>query len=246
MGLESTVKAMSLRLDKETLAGRLRDFAPDSYVYIYGIMKGIAIGVGAVVVLTFPLDLRSASHFALWIAAFSAVLVTHTTAARGILLARYRYNLLDTVVPLIIGTLECLLFAVLQWDEIDPDRWRCWYLLIALHALGAFTLLTNRLALTKTGDVDNDLHELIACCRRWFRVDKWCALAFSLVFVAVWYFEIPEKSATIVPRCWVDVAFAAIVVLVHTGVAIKADSQRQRIVHFVAELTLDRVRKKKL
>lgn len=138
-----------MQLNVSTVADRLRDYTASNYTYLYSLTKGVALATAAFVFLTL-LDDPSTElpRLVLWLASIGAVLITHMTAARGILLTSYRYNALDTIFPLAIGVVETMLFAILQPTAKHPLIWHHWSLLFAIHAFFAVGIVQNRLQLT--------------------------------------------------------------------------------------------------
>jgi hypothetical protein len=161
-----------LLIDRKLVEGRLQDFTRNSYFYIYGMTKNIALGIAAVVVITFSREPATlVPRLVFWLASISVLVVSHATAARGVLLAGYRYSWLDTTIPLGMGLLECLLFTMLQPSSTDPQLWLWWFVPLAAHMLLAVCLVLNRLNLHRAEDFVPALRPLAKTCRGWLRRD---------------------------------------------------------------------------
>ena len=228
---------MHLVLDRQTVESRLQDFTRGSYSYIYGITKNVALGIGALVVITF---FREPSTFvprlSFWLASIAAVVVTHATAARGVVLSSFRYTWLDVVVPLTMGLLECLLFAVLQPTKDVPQLWLFWYFLLTAHMLLAVALVLNRLHVTKAEDFDRDLQPLAAMYKSWLRSDAkgaaGCATAVGVIALVMhlWIFHRWPAAQ------WWQFILSLLILCMMCGVVAKSEHERKQIVTFISSL----------
>lgn len=163
---------MDLSLDRKTVEERLRNFTANNYSSIYGILKNVALAIAALVLTTFLQDRATlVPRFSFWAATIAFLTVTHLTAARGVLLANFRYNWLDFMIPLSMGMVECLLFYILMPNSARPQLWLDWYFLAALHMFLAVILVINRLKLTRVEDFAEDLQPLIIRFTSWLRGD---------------------------------------------------------------------------
>lgn len=162
---------MSMKLDRMVVSDRVQGFALDHYLFVFGIMKGIALGIAALALLPILDSPNLWPQLSFWIASFSLVLVSHVTTSRGILLASYNYNLVDLVVSLAIGIIECLLFAILQSSQQHPDMWHYWWVLVAVHGVLAALMVRNRLAITSLDEFDDEMRSLATEYRTWLRRD---------------------------------------------------------------------------
>lgn len=181
---------MTLKLDRQTVAGRLHSLTSDHYSFIYGMMKSIALGVGAVILL--PLigePLWRVPKLAFWAASVAAIMVSYVTTARGVVLTGFRCSWLDVVVPLGMGIVECLLFLVLQPVTASaiatPDIWRRWPFILSIHMFCAVLVVVNRLAMAKANDFEDELVPLIRKYKRWLKEDivgaGFCGVAFGAI-----------------------------------------------------------------
>lgn len=227
-----------MQLDASMVAERLRDYTPSNYLYLYGLMKGVALATAAFVCLTF-LDDRTTlfPRLVLWFASIGVVLITHTTAARGVLLASHRYNVLDTIFPLAMGVVETMLFAILQPSEKNPLIWHHWALLFTIHAMLAVGIIQNRLRLTVFEDFHESLHPLAADLRSWLYKDRTGGASCEAAFFGLWLLTAVWQGPRELFGSWVDIVIGFLALLVGIGVVFQADKQRGHIADFVANLT---------
>ncbi len=176
-----------MMLNVRTVADRVQSFTRDQYIFSYGIMKNIALATAGVVLLTLSEEPETfIPRLAFWLASVGAILVTHSTAARGMLLAGYRYTLLDSLLPLTHGLIEFLLFAVLAPLKHRTGLWQYWLLLFGLHGICAMILVLNRLACTTVQDCEAILSPLVEDLLRWLKRDWKGAGACGVAYVAAW------------------------------------------------------------
>lgn len=227
---------MKDELSASILSERVRNFAYNQYQYIYGIMKGIALATATIVVL--PAFWNYTDSFfprlSFWFASFGAILVTHSTTARGILLANHKYNLFDSTLAIILGFFEFLLFVILQPFTEYPNLWHHWYLVFGIHVCIAGSLVTNRLAQV---DVENDfapsLQKLGITYREWLRSDRKGAFTTGVVFIIIWFFVV---RLGLLSKQWGDTAHilsGVIAFVLMMRVVRVAESQRIEIAQFV-------------
>ncbi|HEY0467418.1 MAG TPA: hypothetical protein VGC79_24630 [Polyangiaceae bacterium] len=226
-------------LDQATIEDRLKSFTPDNYLYVYGIMKGIALGVGAIIVLPFLDDLPTLlPRLSLWLASIAVLMVSHTTAARGILLTSFRYSWLDTLLPLAIGIVECLLFTILQPSKESPDLWQHWYFLMAAHMFLVVLLVLNRLTQTREEDFDPVLHPLVNRYRSWMKWDILGAGVLGICTVAIGI----AINVILLPQwprvVWWQFIVGTLLVFVMAFVVAKAESERREIIEFIRALAV--------
>lgn len=225
---------MSLVLNRRDVEERLQAFAPDQYKYIYGIMKNVALGFGAYTLVTFLGEPQTfVPRISFWAASVATIMVSHVTAARGILLTSFRYSWADTVFPLALGIIECILFLVLQPNKDYPHLWYCWYLAIALHMLVVVGLVWNRIAQTVEDDFEPDLRPLVQRYVTWLRADLTGAAILCGITVIAGLILV----LVVLPR-WPGAEFwqfiPGVILLVAMVVVIaKAESERRELITFL-------------
>jgi hypothetical protein len=137
-----------------------------------------------------------------WGASFSFALVTMSTWSRGAILEAGRTSMFDVVIPIGMSIPEYLFFIT-----VDPNysgdsarsadgQWMTWYLWFALHALFAWTLITNRLVQTVEADYSEELKPLVRQHTRWMRRDRIGAGVAALIAFFV-YFLTTKPAASI-------------------------------------------------
>ncbi|PYS21262.1 MAG: hypothetical protein DMF72_18030 [Acidobacteria bacterium] len=161
-------------------------------------------------------------------------MVTLTTWGRGVLLTNSRANVLDTLLPTLMGIVEFGLFAVLyprkgldgkdiRWAN-GTEPWHLWPFANALHALLAVFLVLNRIYNTDPiKDFEPRLQPLASQYMDWMRGDWKGALGTAIVITILGYFTLPlarKKSR------WY-LAFCFLPVVVYAGVVNMAEHQRQ-------------------
>src|SRR5947199_10115571 len=96
-------------ITRKDVVERLHNFPLESYALISNVAKGIALGVGSLVLLQVLFQLRSEwIRFSPWLASMTAVLVSYMKWSRGSLLTNARANVGDMVFPVLMGVLEFL------------------------------------------------------------------------------------------------------------------------------------------
>src|SRR2546421_715740 len=137
---------MSEPLNIDTVSTRLTNFPHDRYLYIGGFMRSVALAAGTLVLIKIALDFKNYRPRLLpWVAALLATMVTLLTWGRGILLTNARANVLDAIIPTLMGITEFCLFAILLPQENLSDQkpateqkfepWYLWFLVLAIHTL---------------------------------------------------------------------------------------------------------------
>lgn len=223
----------SLRITRKLVRERLQSYTRDSYVYLYGLVKGIALAAATYAILA-VLDSgeRIPEKLVLWVASGGAVLVSHVTASAGALLSSHRFNFLDTLLPVLVGLIEFLLFGILAPPGDHPDWWQHWYLLFAIHALVAAGLVTNRFYLTDVeAEFDPDLRDLATAYIHWLRGNVIGAVLVGLAFVMAWVFV--QLSPWGDSGSTVHFVLGSVALLSVVPVIREAEHQRARIVMFV-------------
>lgn len=227
-----------MQLDASTVADRLRDYTPSNYVYLYSLMKGVALATAAYVSLTLLDDKATLlPRLVLWFGSIAAVLITHTTAARGIVLASHRYNVFDIIFPLAIGVVETMMFAILQPSEKSPLIWHHWTFLFAIHAVLAVGITQNRLRLTVLNDFHESLRPLVTDFRSWLYQDRKGAAICAAAFFGLWLLTAVWQEPRILLGSRLDIVVGLLAVVVGVAVIFQADQQRGRIANFVVNLT---------
>jgi hypothetical protein len=219
------------------ILNRLRDYPHDNYLYIGGILKGIALYFACIAALEILHDVfkskgkRDFTRISPWIASFAAITVSYMTWGRGVLLTTSPANLLDTIFPLWVGLAEFSLFALLstsllsQVTSTDLDshqKWRpnWWFGALAVHSFLAVGLIWNRICQT---DVNahfvEDLRPLADKYVDWMwdgivgaAITGFVALAFCILFTCWrpkpgWCTLFRNCLLFIVPLCFAAVLF---------------------------------------
>jgi hypothetical protein len=187
-------------LGTDDVLRRLRDHPLESYALISNVAKGIALGVGSLVLLEIVGDIQVEwLRLFPWLASLAAVLISYVKWTRGALLSNARTNVWDSVFPLLIGVVEFLLFGVIAVEKsqfllfgvvaIEKPAsflWLNWPLCLAVHALTASALVHNRLRLSLDSDLDTDMSDLGNLYKRWLRNDRLQAGVSGLGIFGIW------------------------------------------------------------
>ena len=187
-------------LGRDDVVRRLHDHPLESYALISNVAKGIALGVGSLVLLEILGDIRSEwLRLFPWLASLASVLISYVKWTRGTLLSNARANVWDSVFPLLVGVAEFLLFGVLAVESsrfilfgvVALEKpvsflWLNWPLCLALHALTASALVHNRLRLTLNSDFDSEMSEMGDSFKKWLRSDRLQAGISGLLIFAIW------------------------------------------------------------
>ena len=146
-------------------------------------MKGVAFAAGSIVLIRIIEDwqLYWPRLFPL-LSSFLLILMTHVTWSRGALLTNSRANILDSVLPMLMGVLEFLLFAILLPSVREPDLWRWWFFIVAVHSLIAVFIITNRISLTVISeDFEIELDEMANALVKWMNGAQKGAIAVTFL-----------------------------------------------------------------
>jgi hypothetical protein len=176
-----------MEITKKIVSRRIADYTKDNYLYIYGLIKGVALATAAFVLLTFLKEpVTILPRLVLWLAILGTLLISLIATARGVILTGSNSNLLDTFTPIGGGFFEFLLFAFLQPINNFPQLWIFWYVVWGLHAFTASIMVSNRISLTKLEDYEKGLHPLIMKYINWLKQDFRGSLTSGFVSIIVW------------------------------------------------------------
>ena len=215
-------------------------------------MRSVAWAAGTLVLLEIFIDIRKNWRLLLpWFASLMATMVTLMTWGRGILLTNSKADLLDSILPTLMGITEVCLFSILspRLNRVDPnpdlnkrvsfEPWHWWLLVLAIHALLAVFLVWNRISLTDiVNDFDLQLQPLAKEYMQWMHDDRFGAaigfgwffglwMLMTLVIRRVKFFRCGLRYATLY-------AFLALLPIgIYSLVVYNAEKQRQRTDEFV-------------
>jgi hypothetical protein len=218
---------------------RLHVNALESYALTLNVVKGIALGVGSLVLLQILSDFQSDWLRLLpWSASLVGLLISYLKWTRGALLTNARANLWDSFFPLLMGAAEFLLFAVLAVDReaASSDLWLNWPLCWAAWNFAAAALVNNRLRLTNVErDFTAELSGLGNEFKGWLRADRWQAGLLGLFGLVLWILGRAWMIPTYGTETWAYVvgAFASLCFIAAWKPVSDANSQRNRIDDFV-------------
>jgi len=243
-------------LDRNEVQQRLHNFPRDTYLFIGAINKGIALTLASVAILPMLFNLGEYGYrLGPWLGSMMALLVAHVTWSRGVVLTNARTNLLDTILPLVMGLFEIALFAVLIDDpnKVVPDTaWHQWFLVSGCHGICASFLVWNRMRNTvidrdfdkprskedptKFQPPPHDLQPLGVRYMEWMRLDRMGAAWHGGVSLGVWalmaafVLRAPERHGWGIPLYSGLAAFGGLVLL---KPILDADRQRRFIETYV-------------
>jgi hypothetical protein len=235
---------MPLPLTSKDVSSRLRDYSKENYQSISAIMKGVALSVGAVVVLQIAASPGSEwVRVVPWLTSFAALLVSYVTWSRGVILVNSRANLFDNTLPFLMGTAEFALFSVL-YKSSDTDAstaWLSWLLCLSVHSLFGAMIVDHRLRITSISrDYERKLRPLASRLEDWLRRDRFGALLAAEAAFALWlaerYLLFPGHNQSYCGAVQSLIAVPFLIGLII--VASKADKQRKEIDLFVSQLIL--------
>ena len=130
----------------EDIHTRLHDYARDNYLFLGNVTKGVALAVATTILLQIVGDFRSEwTRMTPWLASLVGIVATYVTTHSGILMTNSRANSLDSMLPLVMGIAEFLLFGILFVNKDHPVLWLNWFLCVALHALVGVAIVQNRI-----------------------------------------------------------------------------------------------------
>lgn len=228
-------------LTTKDVVERLHVHPLESYALIANVAKGIALGVGSLVLLQILAKTDSEWMRLLpWSASMAALLLSYVKWTRGALLSNAHANVWDSFLPLLMGVAEFVLFAVLVVGDEKPPSflWLNWPLCIAAHALIASALVNNRLMLI---EVKRDFSSELAGLGReyvdWLRMDRIQAGVSGIFALLMWItgrvWILPAYGTGV----WMKVvcAFASFCFFAAWKPISDANSQRNRTDEFVTE-----------
>lgn len=217
-------------------------------------MRSIALAAGTVVLLEILVNCRTYRLLLLpWLATLIACLVTITTWGRGLVLTNSRADLLDTVLPMLMGIAEVCMFTILSprlllrhepqethGQKLPEDSfrlWIYWFVFSTIHTFLAVILVGNRISQTNVAeDFCKELKPLAEEYITWMWSDLIGALfgtalsAASAFFLFIWFRK--QKSL----RGWC-IGLTVLPIIILTSVVIRADHQRERTEAFIFALS---------
>ena len=232
---------MPISLKPIDIQTRIKNYPGDNYLFIGGLFKSMALGAACYsgINIMINIHLYWPSIYP-WFASFAAMMVSYVTWGRGILLTNSRSNLLDSILPFLMGWIEVGLFIVLYHEDnqVYTEMHQFWMLLFALHSLIAFILVTNRICNTKIND---DFHpsliELASKYVGWMKSDckgTLCSFLFAfLLWIFIYYDIWPFENCN---DDFIQSAFAIISVIILSIVIIIAEAQRKQIIKAIDEI----------
>lgn len=228
-------------LTKTDVVERLHVLPLESYALIANVAKGIALGVGSLVLLQILAKINMEWMRLLpWSASMVAVLLSYVKWTRGTILSNAHANVWDSFIPLLMGVAEFVLFAILVVEnEPTPSfLWLNWPVCLAAHSLIASALVNNRLRLTEVKrDFSDDLADLGKEYVEWLRMDRIQAGLSGLFALLLWIVGRAWVLPTYGTGVWMKVvcAFASLSFVAAWKPISDANSQRKRTDEFVTE-----------
>jgi hypothetical protein len=217
---------------------RLHVFPMESYALISNVVKGIALGAGGYVFLEicsqFPAEWM---RLVLWMASLAAAIISYLKWSRGAVLANARTNALDSILPLMMGISEFVLFAMLGSGKSDT-LWLNWSAFLALHSWFATGIIHNRLQLIDTKqDFEDCLAPLVVEYLGWLRTDGSHTLWLGCAGFVLWFIERAFLLPNHVLACaYVQTGFAFAFLAFSWKPIVDANWQRDRIDRFATAL----------
>jgi len=180
---------MPKALANDEITGRLHDYARNNYLFLGNVTKGVALAIATSILLQILSDLRSEwVRITPWLASLAGILVTYMTWDIGTLLSNSRANILDSLLPLLMGMAEFLLFGILlKYDNNNLALlWFNWFACLGLHALIGAIILHNRISVT---DFRRDFEDgaLAGIYQSWLRKSRTGASFMSIACFVVWF-----------------------------------------------------------
>ncbi|HEV2964436.1 MAG TPA: hypothetical protein VG649_21590 [Candidatus Angelobacter sp.] len=185
---------MPRALTNDEINRRLHDYARDNYLFLGNVTKGVALAIATSILLQILSDFQSEwIRITPWLTSFVGILITYMTWGIGSLLSNSRANIRDSLLPLLMGMAEFLLFGILlKYDKNDhPLLWLNWFGCLGLHAFIGVMIIHNRIKVT---DFANDFEDsaLSNIYESWLRRNRIGASCVSIAAFIVWGFL----------RCW--------------------------------------------
>jgi len=219
---------MSKQLDRKSISERLMSSQRDNYHNINSVMMGVTLAGGTIILL--QIIMKMPGSWALipyWVTSLFALLVSSITWGRGTLLANSRGNLWDTILPLLLGVFEFLLFAVLSPDnKITDGPYKWWFLAMLGIMICAERITNNRLEITNISeDFSPEVQDLGREMMGWIKEDRFgtrIAIGATTVILIAMY------SGLILCDFWnavIPLPFLAMLIYI----MITAEKQRKRI-----------------
>jgi hypothetical protein len=220
---------------------RLHDLPKENYLFLGNVVKGVALSIATLVLLQIASDLRQEWPRLLpCLASMAALLVTHLTWSRGVVLTNSEMNILDSIFPLAAGIVEFMLFGVLLDNKEHPRFWFNWPACVGLHALFGGAIAWNR---HRVVALDRDFSPELKALGKLYtemiarnRIGASLAGGFAFLFWGVqrWYLCVEPNPAL---NCGITVSiFAAVYMVVYVKIILTANADRRKIDAYVSRL----------
>lgn len=242
---------MASFLTPEDISSRVKNFHRDGYLYIGSILKGVTYAASTIVLLeilsNFP---ENWFKIPLWSASMCLAIVSYATWGRGALLANQHGNICDSILPLILGILEFILFGILSENEAVKDTsssspldWRLWFVFVTLYHLVAVGITFNRLKNVKVSrDFAPELKALGEESVDWIKGDRLGATGGMLtsLFLVFLVFVVFKNWGN-----W-NSLFSLSYVIIAIIVIRKTENQRKKIIQYLEAIDNPSSRTKEL
>jgi hypothetical protein len=195
---------MSYLVDKQELRTRAKTYSKENYMFIYSVMKGLAVGSAAFTLNTIIQGLangheRFLFRLPFWVTSFAAMIMTYYAATIGALIWGFLPTLKDIILPFILGAVEFLLFSILGGVSPDDALWHHWYLVFAIFAFVCHLILRNLYSKLKESRYSDDLPKVIEDYMKLMKGDLRDSKTSAILSVIIWailiFWLIPNYSS---------------------------------------------------
>jgi hypothetical protein len=171
-------------LDGDTVRLRLQNISIAQYYVLNGAIKGGVLAIAgnvafAIVREDIQRDLLICKGF-VFIGSFMLIIATYVTWTRGEMFSAGRYNILDYVLPMLMGLAEFGLFLSIAPRTTETWNILVWYAVVSFHALMGVSIIVNRLCQTISADYEDDLQDIAMKYRAWLWRDLKGATALTV------------------------------------------------------------------
>jgi len=213
---------MPRALGNDEIGRRLHEYARNNYVFLGNVTKGVALAIATSILLQILSDFQSEwVRATLWLTSFLGILVTYMTWDIGSLLSNSRANILDSLLPLLMGMVEFLLFGILiKSDNKELTLlWFNWFGCLGLHALFGAIIIHNRISVTNFSDdfVDITLARLYHAWLKQCRIGASCLSIAALItwcFLRYWALHRYQIHTCEILQFWITIQFMSILMKV--------------------------------
>lgn len=185
---------MQNRTQRESIARRHHEAHSAFYLTLVSIMQGLALGyllqvIASEVLGTGSLTILSAVQA---IACLAVMIIVWHEYAIGVVLFRWRLDMVDSTIPFMFGICEFVMIAAIAIPSSHPTLSGSRFS-IFLWSLPVFCLvscLAYRNQYSKAV-IDDDCRDAVAVSKRNFYQAMWTAIGFSAIAIAneIWRFE---------------------------------------------------------